>query len=131
MTSAAAARLAASMCADDPDDLMGVWRHAILQLLDDYTGAQRAGQGAQELLAPEPPPTGDNRIDAALAALAEHLARRDGWPAPAWVDDPARYAEPWWFVFDLPSLEAVAIQQSPLSFRKRGVFITAASLVRA
>lgn len=127
----AAAEVAREILAQDRENLTDAWRHSILQLLDDYTGALRSGDPASELLIPEPPPTGDGRIDAALAALTEHLARRDGWTPPAWVTDPARYAQPWWFVAGLRSLEATAIQESPLSFRKRGIFITAAALHRA
>lgn len=131
LTTTGAARLASALVVENPADLNRVWRHAILQLLDDYEAARRNGEPAHELLLPEPPPTGDARIDAALAALAEHLGRRDGWVPPTWVTDPARYAEPWWFVAGLPSLEATTIQQSPLAFRKRGLFITAAALSRA
>lgn len=130
-TAQASARLARELLTADPTALHQVWRHSILQLLDDYDAARRAGERASELFLQAPQRTGSGQVDAALAALAEHLARRDGWLAPNWVNDPNRYAEPWWFVAGLPSLEATAIQQSPLSFRKRGVFITGAALSRA
>lgn len=123
--------LAVELLTADPENLIEVWRHGILQLFADYNGALHIGEPAHELLIVEPPRTGDSRVDAALAALTEHLARRDGWTPPAWVTDPARYAQPWWFVAGLRSLEATAIQESPLSFRKRGIFITAAALSRA
>lgn len=127
----AAAAVARELLAEDPDNLTAVWRHSILQLLDDYEGARRRDERAPELFSPEPPSTGNNRVDSALAALTEYLARRDDWEAPDWVTDPARYAEPWWFVAGLRSLEATAVQESPLSFRKRGIFITARALSRA
>lgn len=125
-----AAEVAAQLLVADPGDLAGVWRHAIVQLLSDYEGARRRGEPAERLLAATPGHTGDSRIDAALAALAEHLARRDGWRTPTWASDPARYAEPWWFVAGVPALEATALQQSPLAFHKRGIFITEAGLRR-
>jgi hypothetical protein len=78
-----------------------------------------------------PPSTGDTRIDAAFAALAEHLARRDGWAVPRWARQPAIEAVPWWFVTDLVGMRARALVESPLSFRKRGVFITDGALSRA
>lgn len=131
INTAAAAVLARDLLAEHPGNLTAVWRHTVLQLLDDYNGSLRSGERAHELFIPEPPPTGDSRVDSALAALGEYLARRDGWAAPAWVTDPARYAQPWWFVAGLRSLEATAIQESPLPFRKRGVFITAKALSRA
>jgi hypothetical protein len=82
------------------------------------------------LFAEAPSPTGDSRVDAALAGLAEHLARRDGWPPPKWTFEEARYAQPWWFVANVRSWHALAIQESPLAFRKRGVFLTASALER-
>ncbi|UNX54742.1 hypothetical protein MF406_00050 [Georgenia sp. TF02-10] len=32
-----------------------------------------------------PPRTGAVQLDAAFAAVADHLAERDGWQAPAWT----------------------------------------------
>jgi hypothetical protein len=64
------------------------------------------------------------------AALAEHLARRDGWERPRWAVEPWRKAQPWWFVTPR-RLHARALVESPLSFHKRGVFITSGALDRA
>lgn len=102
-----------------------VWRYAVLQLLDDYESlVRRLGVSqAAEVFSSEPPLTSDARVDAALAALAEHLARRDSWPVPRWATNPTRRTLDWWFVDDLPALQAFALRESPLSFRKRGVFI--------
>ncbi len=113
--------------------LQRVWRHAVLQMLDDYTSILRheGTRAAAGMWAQPPRLTGDPRVDAALAALAEHLARRDGWARPGWVVDPRREAEPWWFVTPLRGLHARALVESPLSFRKRGVFITSGALDRA
>jgi hypothetical protein len=77
-----------------------------------------------------PVPTGDVRVDAALAALGEHLARVDGWAVPAWTGEPQREALPWWFVTDLRGLHPRALVESPSSFRRRGVFITRGALER-
>jgi hypothetical protein len=38
---------------------------------------------------------------------------------------------PWWFVTTLKGLHPRALVESPLSFRKRGVFITGGALQRA
>ena len=78
----------------------------------------------------EPDATGDIRVDAAFAAMAEHLARRDGWSVPAWTRESRREAVPWWFVTDLRGLHPQALVESPLSFRRRGVFITHGALER-
>jgi len=91
------------------------WRFGVLQTLDDYTSTLRRG-GA--------------KLDAAFAALADHLAERDGWTAPIWAADSARRTEAWY-----PAVPAIfrreAEQDSPRAFRQRGIFITERSLSRA
>ena len=77
-----------------------------------------------------PRSTGDSRVDAAFAAMAEYLARRDGWMVPSWARLPEREAWPWWFVTDLRGLHPRARVESPSSFRRRGVFIISGALDR-
>lgn len=127
---AAAAQASRMLAAHEP--LKSVWRFAIVQLLDDYLSALRHGGRivAAELWRDRPEPTPDVRVDAAFAALAEHLARRDGWEPPAWTKEPSRETPEWWFVTDLQGLHPRALVESPLSFRKRGVFVTSDALVR-
>jgi hypothetical protein len=81
----------------------------------------------------EAPPdsTGEIRYDAMLAALVEYSAARWGLIPPAWVDDPDRFLEEWWFVSGMQSLHANAIVRSPISFKRRGVFITEGTLTYA
>jgi len=125
-----AARCAVLLAAGDSVD--AGWRFGILQTLDDYTSTLRRGgvQLAAEVLADEPDPTGSVQLDAAFAALADHLAERDSWPVPAWALDPARRTAGWF-----PSVPAIfrdeAEQDSPRAFRQRGIFITERSLSRA
>jgi hypothetical protein len=64
------------------------------------------------------------------AAMAEYLARRDGWAVPSWARLPEREAWPWWFVTDLRGLRPRALVESPSSFRRRGVFVTSGALER-
>ena len=129
-TAADAARYAAEELTAADGGLNAAFR-CVLQLFDDYQRvARRGGSAGRALFDEAPPRTGEPRVDAAIAALAEHLARRDGWRPPAWVHDEDRYAEPWWFVAGVRSWHALAIQESPLAFRKRGVFITASALER-
>jgi hypothetical protein len=111
--------------------LGGAYR-CLMQLLDDYRRAVRGhGVAAGARLFEEPPPeTGDVRVDAAFAALAEHLARHDGWTPPRWAFDESRQAKPWWFVSGVRAWHAMALVESPLAFRKRGVFLTASALDR-
>jgi hypothetical protein len=115
------------------DTLDECWRFGILQTLDDYTSTLRRGGVAlaAQVFAPEPPATGSAHVDAAFAALAVHLASRDGWDAPTWTSTPSRFAaEPWY-----PAVPVMwhpeADQDSPPAFRSRGIFITSRSLARA
>lgn len=122
----------ASRMLDAGESLDAVWRFVIVQLLDDYSARLRHADvaAAASLFTEEPAPTGDVRVDAALAALAEHLARRDGWRVPRWVAGQSRYTPRWWFVTGLRGLHPRALRESPLSFRERGVFITSGALSR-
>lgn len=112
--------------------LHDIWRLCVLQLLDEYESTRRHDglKEAASLLAHPPDRTGDDRVDAAFAALAEHLARRDGFSVPHWATELDRTTGTWWFVVTLPGLHPRALVESPLSFRKRGVFITSAALER-
>ena len=72
----------------------------------------------------EPSSTGDPRFDTLIAAIVEFCCARDLRPPPIWVEDPGRFLERWWFVSGRRSLHADAIAHSPISFARRGVFIT-------
>jgi hypothetical protein len=78
------------------------------------------------LLVDEPPGTGDERWDVLLAALAEHLAARDGRGAPAW-SEPRRLRR-FWFPFNTPAARVDAVVHAPAAFRRRGVFLSAHEL---
>jgi hypothetical protein len=114
------------------ETLQSVWRYVIVQLLDDYDhDLVRAGAVvASRRFRHEPHATRSTEVDAALAALAEYLARRDNWPLPFWARKPGRYSSKWWFVTPLRGMHPTALQESPPSFRTRGVFITADALSR-
>jgi hypothetical protein len=84
------------------------------------TGGSRRKRGA--LLSDAPPPTGDEHWDVFLAALAEHIAARDGHPAPAWTEE--RVLRQFWFPFNTRSARADAIVHAPAAFRRRGVYIS-------
>jgi hypothetical protein len=126
----------AAMLADDllleGETLQSVWRYAIMQLLDDYSHdlGRDAPSVASRRFDREPPATLSAEVDAALAALAEYLARRDNWSVPSWARKPGRYSAKWWFVTPLRGMHPTALQESPPSFRTRGVFITAGALSR-
>jgi transcriptional regulator with XRE-family HTH domain len=88
---------------------------------DDIRGSSRPGQIA--LIADEPPSTGDARFDAALAGVAEFFAAEGAIAAPAWVNGPRRFVEPWWFLASRPAFHAYTLANTPASFARHGVFI--------
>jgi hypothetical protein len=126
------AAVPAARMVTDGEPLGRIWRFVIVQLLDDYLSVLRHDgvDAASRMWSVAPATAGDVRVDAAFAALAEHLARRDGWQAPVWACDPLREALPWWFVTELRGLHPRALVESPSSFRRRGVFITRDALER-
>jgi hypothetical protein len=132
-SAASDAAAAASRMLASGESLSRVWRFALTQLLDDYMSvAHHDGlEAAAGMWRQAPAPTGDARVDAAFAAMAEYLGRRDGWEVPRWARDPGLEALPWWFVTELRGLHPRALVESPSSFRRRGVFITRGALERA
>jgi transcriptional regulator with XRE-family HTH domain len=88
---------------------------------DDFRGSPRPGK--IELVAAEPPPTGDQRFDAALAAVAEFFAAEGDIDVPDWVDREQRFVEPWWFVASAPAFHAYTLANTPAAFARHGVFI--------
>lgn len=130
-TAAANARACARLL-NNGDSVEAGWRFGILQTLDDYTSTlRRGGPGlAAGVFTDEPPHTGAVQIDAAFAALADYLASRDGWTAPAWAQDTARRTTAWYPM--VPEIfRGDAERESPDAFRERGIFITSRSLDRA
>jgi hypothetical protein len=107
-----------------------LWRHTVLQVLDDYESARRHDRDAVAVATGRPDLTGDVRVDASLAALAEHLAVRDGWPVPAWTTEPGRVADGW-LVCAMPAMLPFAEAETPPAFRAHGVLVTSGGLARA
>jgi hypothetical protein len=82
-----------------------------------------------DLLQEEPPPTGDERWDVFLAALAEHLAAKDDRRGPGWCE--RRHLHQFWFPFNTRLARTEAIVHAPAAFRRRGVMIARAELEAA
>jgi hypothetical protein len=94
------------------------WR-LIAEFLEEYR--HEPPEVRRDLLAAEPPGTGDERWDVFLAALAEHLAARDGRRGPHWSE--RRSLDRFWFPFNTRAARVDAIVHSPAAFRRRGVFV--------
>jgi len=78
------------------------------------------------LLRAEPTPVGDERWDALLAALAEHLAAQHDLAPPEWAE--SRILRRPWFPAELNIQRAEALVWAPAAFRKHGVYLSARDL---
>jgi hypothetical protein len=94
------------------------WR-LVAEFLEEFRHESPAVQW--ELVQAEPGPTGDPRWDVFLAALTEHVCARQDRAAPAWARD--RRLDQFWFPFNTRAARADALVHSPVSFRRRGIFI--------
>jgi hypothetical protein len=104
-------------------DGMQRWR-LVAEFLEEYRW--EPPETRPDMLASEPLETGDERWDVLLAALAEHLAARDGRGAPSWVE--SRSLRRFWFPFNTRAARVDAIVHAPAAFRRRGVFVAAQEL---
>jgi hypothetical protein len=97
------------------------------EFLEEFRWESPATQIA--LLMDEPPSVGDERWDALLAALAEHLAAKHDLAPPGWTEQRV-LARPW-FPAELRVQRADALVHAPAAFRKHGVYLAAADLEAA
>jgi hypothetical protein len=97
------------------------------EFLEEYRWEPQDAQIA--LLLDEPPTVGDERWDALLAALAEHLAAKHDLAPPGWAE--LRVLDRPWFPAELRVQRADALVHAPAAFRKHGVYLSAADLEAA
>ncbi|MGO9295199.1 MAG: hypothetical protein ACLP52_15215, partial [Streptosporangiaceae bacterium] len=97
------------------------------EFLEEYRWAPADAQ--LPLLRDEPAPTGDERWDTLLAALAEHLAAAHDAAPPSWAD--LRVLRRPWFPAELEIQRAEALVWAPAAFRKHGVYLSARDLEAA
>lgn len=104
------------------------FRIAVREFIDEFE--LRPSDRRADALVKRPEITGDRRFDAFLGALAEYLAIASDLDVPEWVNDASRFLDRMWFVSETPGFRAIALARSPISFRRRGIFIPADSLKR-
>jgi transcriptional regulator with XRE-family HTH domain len=102
------------------------WRLTVGEFLDDEGTSSDAE--LRLAVADEPAPTGDPRANAVAAALAEYVCVERGFVPPRWTQVPTEVT-PWWFPAG-DAFRALALRESPPSFARRGVFVTAGALER-
>ncbi|MGH9064691.1 MAG: hypothetical protein ACRDZQ_07915 [Acidimicrobiales bacterium] len=101
-------------------------RTLLFQFINDWRAAHPDDRPG--LVAEEPPPTGERRYDAFVAATAEFLCATSGVPIPRWTRQPHRFAEPFFFLSDAKGLWGRDLVDSPITFSRHGVFIPRESL---
>ena len=93
---------------------------------------QRSSVDARlEMIKEQPDDTGDPRFDALIAGIVEYSCAVNRVAAPRWVQEEKYFLDTFWFVSDLESLHADAIVSSPISCKRRGVFLTQDALTYA
>ena len=108
------------------DDAKTRWK-LVWEFLEEYRWEPDDVQPS--LLRDEPHATGDERWDALLAALAEHLAAQRDQAAPEWTE--IRVLRRPWFAAELEAQRAEALVWAPAAFRKHGVYLSARDLEAA
>jgi hypothetical protein len=116
----------------DGASLRDCWRFGIMQTISDYTTCLNYGgtELAASVFTNEPSLLPALQLNAAIAALAEWLAHRDGWTPPKWCRDPGRsLAQPWYVAgSDFEVLKETADAESPAEFRAHGVYTSLGGL---
>lgn len=101
----------------------------LAQAVEDFDHCD-AGEERDRFLA-EPQLTGSDVWDAALAALAVHLCRREGRDVtPAWTREPCRFTSRMAWIGLPPgsALQAYVFQRTPAYFKGRGVMLNVQNL---
>jgi hypothetical protein len=118
------AELAARLTANEDDKIR--WK-LVWEFLEEYRWEPAENQ--PPLLQAEPDLVGDERWDALLAALIEHLAAQHDLAPPPLTQ--TRVLQRPWFPAELPSQRAEALVRAPAAFRKHGVYLSARDLEAA
>lgn len=103
--------------------------YLLREFLDEFY-LERAPETRASMLSEEPPLEGDERWNAYLAAVAEHLAWQYRLPVPDWTGAAGRFLKRPFYPCGLDSLKAVLLVESPTAFRRRMIFVDADPLCR-
>ena len=103
----------------------------LIVVRDFLDQAGRAGKRELEaMIAERPDPTGNARADALLAGVAEYMAGLQQIVCPTWTAEPERFLDRFWFVSTEPGFRAIALAQTPVALKRRGIIWSARSLRR-
>jgi hypothetical protein len=108
------------------------FRFELADFLDEF---QQAVEPNADALTEAPPllagkVADGSRCDCFLAAVAETLARRNGWRTPDWTFDAERSLDEPSFDFSTREGRLFLLKDSPAAFKSRNLFVTGAVLDR-
>jgi hypothetical protein len=104
---------------------------AVRDFLDRFRHSPDCSLLEREPLLLAPRLVDEGLADAYVAAVAATLAHENGRLAPAWARGDARALEHPYFAARSPGLRAILLQESPVEFRIRNLFVSANALSRA
>ena len=109
----------------------GEFSYALRDFLDGFYEQPR-----EKAVTGEPPRlagmvTDGEKLDAYLAAVAEHFCRMHRWRLPAWTSDACRFLDLPWFGMQSHAGRMLLLMDSPSAFRARNIFVSADALTRA
>jgi hypothetical protein len=106
------------------------FRFHLASFLDGFY-LDRTIEGRRARVQDEPALTGDDRFDALMGAMAEHLCRRWALGAsPGWTEHSKRFLKHPWFLGP-ERMKPVYLVESPSAYRRRFIFTEMEPLRRA
>ncbi len=98
-------------------------RYLLANFLDEFYSADTGEKTRMIEHFPFSRVTG-NKYKAYVAAAVEELCVKNNLEIPAWVSEKKYFLKEPFFVSGLESLKAFLIVESPLSFRRRNIFVS-------
>lgn len=111
------------------NEIMDTLRYLLANFIDAFNEATKVSKIRMIKNCPFPN-IKKNRDKAYVAAMVEELCVRNNLKMPAWVEDKKLFLKEPFFVGDLESLKAFLLVESPVSFRRRNIFVSANVLTR-
>jgi hypothetical protein len=104
-------------------------RFLLANFIDEFNNSTKLNK--LKMISNRPfPQVKSNRDKAYIAALVEELCFRNGLKIPDWVEDKRYFLKEPFFVGGLESLKSFLLVESPVSFRRRNIFVSENVLTR-
>ncbi len=105
------------------------FRYALAEFLDKFYSSSNSER--VKMVSKNPfPEFKDKRIQAYIAATVEELCYRYNLEIPEWVNDKKYFLKEPFFLTEIESIKPFLLVESPLSFKRRNIFVSSNVLVR-